>query len=325
MIKTDYAVLGIGAPLLDHIIPVPEEFLSQVPGSKGGMELVSSSQFDQIIQNCGERSNPIPAGCTANIIKGLALMGHPCKFVGKAGVDEASQFFKRYFEEIGVTSNLIPCKTSTAQAACLVTPDGERTIRTYIGAAGKIKAKHINESFFKSIRHVHIEGYSIYYGDLMDKVIDLAKENKVTISMDLGSFETVKLFKERFQHVLSHGVDFLFANEKESEALVGADAQAACQILGQLCNVVVITEGAKGYWVKDRQLQSPVHGDAHPVEQVVDTTGAGDSFACGFLHGFLEDLPILECARKGAFAASKAIQIQGTAMSKETWLQIKDF
>lgn len=324
MLDKNYSVLGIGAPLLDYVFPVSEEFIQKISGDKGGMELVSFDQFNQIVQDTGQQSDPIPAGCTANIIKGLAQMGHPCKFLGKAGQDCLSIDFKKYFEKIGVTTELIPSRSPTARAACLVTPDGQRTIRTFIGAAGRIQSKHVTEDIFKDTRHVHIEGYAIHYGDLMDKVLDLSKKNNLTISMDLGSFETVRHFRDHFQEIIKKGIDILFANETEAEALVQKKPKEACCSLAESCRTVVITEGAHGYWVKNKELKDPVHGDVIPIEKLVDTTGAGDSFACGFLYGFLEHLSVLECARKGAIAASKIIQIQGTNLSPETWLQIKE-
>lgn len=316
-------VLGIGAPLMDHTLLVSEEFLSQVSGKKGGMELVTHEKFCEILQKIPSQETPIPSGCTVNIIKGLAHLGHPCKFVGKAGKDGSSASFSQYLGSIGIETALISSKTPTAQALCLVTPDGERTLRTFIGAAGKIKANHISDELFKNVRHVHIEGYCIYYGDLIDRVMDLAHRNNVTISMDLGSFETVERFKDHFFQIISEGVDVLFANEREAIALTQKSPQEACLVLSKLCKTVAITEGPLGCWIKDKDLESAVHCDAFPVEQVVDTTGAGDSFACGFLHGYLNHEPLIECARKAALAASMMIQVRGTNLPKSAWLQIQ--
>jgi sugar/nucleoside kinase (ribokinase family) len=323
MFSTNLEVLGIGAPLMDHILPISEKFLSQISGKKGGMERVSYKKFCEIIDAFQEQPSPVPAGCTVNIIKGLVHLGHSCKFLGKVGVDETSAVFSKYMKDIGVKTALISSKTPTAHALCLVTPDGERTIRTFIGAAGKIKAKHISEEAFKGIRHVHIEGYCIYYGDLIDRVVELAHKNNVSISMDLGSFETVKQCKSHFIEILNKGIDILFANDKEANAFTHQSPQESCLTLNTLCKTVVITEGPRGCWIKDNDLKEPVHCDAQSVEKVVDTTGAGDSFACGFLHGYLNHLPTMDSVRKGVAAASMMIQIRGTNLPRSSWLQIK--
>ena len=317
-------VLGIGAPILDNIVLVSEEFLSSVPGRKGGMELIAYETFKEMVEKIPKGSAPIPAGCTVNIVRGLAHLGHTCTFVGKSGTDEASDFFSKSLKEIGVETSLVPSKTPTAQALCFVTPDGERTIRTYIGAAGKIKGKHLSADLFAQTRHVHIEGYCVYYGDLIDQVMEKARKNNATVSIDLGSFETVERFADHFRAIIAGGIDILFANDKEALALTCQTPKEACSSLYTITNkTVVVTEGARGCWVMGRDLDAPVHCDAYPVEKVVDTTGAGDTFACGFLHGFLSRLPTLECARKGSLAASMVIQIKGTNLSKSDWLKIE--
>jgi sugar/nucleoside kinase (ribokinase family) len=323
MISTNIEVLGIGAPLMDHFLPVSEEFLSQISGRKGGMEQVSDGKFREIMDKIHSQSTPIPAGCTVNIVKGLAHLGHSCKFLGKAGQDVTADAFSKYLESIGVKTDIIPSKTPTAQALCLVTPDGERTIRTFIGAAGKIKAKHVSDELFENVRHAHIEGYCIYRGDLIDRVVELAHKNKVSVSMDLGSFETVEHFKDHFFEIIKKKVDILFANDKEAKALTQQSPKEACQTLGKFCETVVITEGPRGCWVTSKDLEDPIHCDAQPVEKVVDTTGAGDAFACGFIHGFLNRLSTMECAQRGGLAASMMIQIQGTNLSKSAWVQLK--
>jgi sugar/nucleoside kinase (ribokinase family) len=316
-------ILGIGAPLVDNVVLVPEDFLSKISGRKGGMELIAYEKFKEIMDKIPERPVTTPAGCTVNIIKGLAHLGHQCTLVGKFGRDDAAAALTQYLEAIGIRAALIPSKTPTAQALCLVTPDGERTIRTCIGAAGKIKGKHISDEVFEGICHVHIEGYSIYYGTLMDRIIDLAHKHNVTVSMDLGSFETVETFSDHFRALIAKGIDVLFANDKEAFALTGKTPREACLDLSTSCPFVAVTEGPYGCWVTGKDLKEPFHCDAEPVGSVVDTTGAGDSFACGFLHGFLLKQSTIECAHKGGLAASMVIQIKGTDLPKSDWLRIK--
>lgn len=316
------SILGIGAPLMDNAFLVSDDFIATIPGEKGGMRLISHDEFTDIRKKIDAETIPIPAGCTVNVIRGLAHLGHSCIFHGKAGTDKVADVFKKNLENVGVRTALIPSKTPTAQVLCLITPDGERTLRSFIGAAGEIQPEDIQEELFTNVRHVHIEGYCMYYGELFDKVVNLAKKHNATVSMDLGSFETVQHFKDHFFRIIKSGVTVLFGNEKEAQVLTDKPADKACRELAKLCDVVSITEGSKGCWVQGRGLDAPVHCDAEVVDKVVDTTGAGDSFASGFLHGYLTQSPLVECARKGAKAASMMIQIRGTDLPHSEWLKI---
>lgn len=325
MISADFEVLGIGNPILDHSIPVSDEFLASLSGRKGGMELISLDQCNHILASTKALQRPIPSGCTVNVIRGLAHLGHSCRFVGKAGgADPISGIFSSTLQDIGVYSTLIPSKAATAHALCLITPDGERTLRTFIGAAGKLKPKHISEDLFKNVRHVHTEGYGMYHEGVIEKIVDLAHKKGLSVSMDLGSFETVERYKERFLQIIhQHGVNVLFANENEASVLTHQSPEEACQTLSSFCESVVVTQGAHGCWSKGKDLERPIHTDAEQVKNVVDTTGAGDTFAAGFIHGYLAHLPTATCAQKGSFVAAKVVQIQGVDLPKSEWIKIK--
>lgn len=323
---TRFEVLGIGAPLVDHTVDVSEEWLAATyPGGKGGRQAIAQEEFAKFLaQLAGKEVHVTPAGCTVNLLKGLACMGHTCKFVGKIGKDGLSSVFSRNLKSVGITLELLPSALPTARALCLVTPDGERTLRTCLGAAGALVAAEIRPQLFKHVRHVHIEGYSIYCRGLIEKVVDLSKKLGLSISLDLGSFDTVEKFKGCFTSILRKKVDVVFGNAREACSLTGASStERACMALGKLTGgTVAVTEGARGAWVTDSQMKTPFHCDAEPINKLVDSTGAGDAFASAFLHGYLCGLPAVVCARFGAKAGALVVQVNGAELPKASWKSV---
>ncbi len=314
-----YDVLGIGSPILDYIIHIPEDFLQQVPGKKGGMEPIDLDTLHKMIKLAG---TPIitPGGSCSNTMIGLAHLGFQPALIGVIGRDEAAQHYLSFIQKLKIKPLFQTSDSKTSQVVSLVTPDGERTCRSYLGASQDIQIDKITPELFKDVKLVHIEGYSLLQGLLPEKAMHLAKEAGAQISFDLASFELVEHYKERILFLLSHYVDIAFSNDLEIKSLTGSDGEKGCQYLKDLCRIAVVKQGSKGCWVG--QGPSLVY---QPVEavKVVDSTAAGDLFASGFLGAYFNGKPLEECARIGNLLGAAAVQVHGTIIPQETWDQIK--
>jgi sugar/nucleoside kinase (ribokinase family) len=314
-------VLGIGNPFLDHLILVTDAYLNTIPGAKGGMEPVDYKTFRRIIDENGDQVNIRAGGSSANTIKGLAELGHRCGFAGRAGGDEAGQMFVKKLE----VSNIIPYmtysqSTATGQLACLITPDGQRTFRNYLGATQEMGAEDLHPGLFSGVSLVHIEGYTLLNDSVTQRAVELAKASQAKVSFTLGSFEVASGFKNQILSLLAKHVDIVFANAEETKALTRLPPEQGIDVLKELCEIAIVTIGAEGCWIASKSKK--IHCPAFPVIPL-DTTGAGDLFAAGFLHGYLKDKDLPECARFGALVAAEVVQVLGAEISPTAWQRLR--
>jgi len=318
-VNKNYTILGIGAPVVDHIIRVSEEYIQNLQGGKGGMVLIDHDTLTQLLTDLGGEASLLAGGSCSNTIKGLANFGHSCALWGKVGKDPSRQVFIDSMIDQKVIPLMHTSDTPTAHALCLVTPDGERTMRTYLGASSEMSEKDLDPSIFDTVTHLHLEGYNLFKGNLVEKSIELAKTAGATVSFDLASYEIVNSFKDRIIDILRNGVDIVIANADEARALTGLPPETSCHTLKGLCDTAIVLFGEGGCWVG--QGDQVIHGPAFPVKPV-DTTGAGDLFASGFLHGFFNDLPLNECARLGNLTGSAVVQVLGAEIPPTAWKRI---
>lgn len=318
--KYNYEVLGIGNPIMDQILLVSEEYMASIFGVKGGMETVDYETLIKIIDNAEVTPTLIAGGSGTNTIKGLAQFGEKCAVAGMIGDDPYAKKFLNRLSAMGITPLYSRCSIPTAQVACLVTPDGERSCRTFLGASKEMRGDLLLAEHFEGVKLVHIEGYSLLNESLTEKSMELAKSVNAKISFDLASLEIAQQYKQRIIHLVSQYVDILFANEDETFALTQLNPELGCDILKDICEVAVVKMGKNGCWVGCGAQKE--HYPAFPVTPV-DTTGAGDLFASGFLYGCLQDKSFAECARYGALAGAAVVQVIGAEIPQAGWDQIK--
>lgn len=314
-------VLGIGAALVDQIVHISEGDLAIIPGKKGGMEVVDNSMFLTLRHFMHTRSHLIPGGSCANVLRGLARLGRKCALIGKLGSDEIGDAFLSDLNSHSIQSFCLKSTTPTGQVLSFVTPDGQRTCRTYLGAYLEMKAEDLNSDAFHNVKIVHIEGYSLLYPGLTERAMEYAKNAGALISLDLASFEIVSTFKKMLLELLPNYVDLCFSNEDEIRILTGANAKEGCLLLNDLCSLAVVSMGKNGCWVS--QHHTSIHYPAYPIEFPLDSTGAGDLFASGFLHGFLGGKSLEVCAHYGALAGAATVQVEGTCLSEEQWKELR--
>lgn len=315
-----YEILGIGGPILDQLLSVSEAFLATVSGDKGGMIPISFETLETIIAGSGNIPVSVAGGSARNTLHGLSRFGEKCALLGMVGTDPRGKFYRTLLKDQGIYPLLIESETPTAIVLSLVTPDGERTMRTFQGATVEIRGKHLSPSHFTQAKLVHLEGYTLFNEDLTETAMRLAKDAGALVSFDLASFEIVKKFHPHILYLLNNFVDVIFANEEEIFALTGdKDPEKGCVFLADRCEIGVVLMGPGGCWVKQGDVK--IHCPAYPV-QPLDTTGAGDLFASGFLHGLMRGYPLEICAHYGAIAGRAVVQVMGPVIPHQVWEEI---
>lgn len=318
-----YEVLTISDSIVDHILYVDESYASSLPGKMGGSALVDDTIFKQIIAESGNRPTIRPGSSAVNTIKGLQQLGHRCGLITTVGDDPEGDFFLNSLNDQGIVLHLRISSIPTGKSACLVTPNKERTMRTFLGASRENNHLQLEPEMFKGISHFHLEGYQLKHKQLVGDAIALARKNSATISLDLSSFEVVKANLEFIWDLLkSNKIDVLFANQEEAFTLTGLPPKEASEYLANFCDISVVTIGENGCYTN--QGPSQWRCPALNVE-VVDTIGAGDLFISGFLHGFLTREPVSTCACWGTLLASRVVQVLGAEIPSDQWNTIRSF
>jgi len=318
--ENHYKILGIGTPIVDSIIKVQDDYVNSLPGAKGGSILVSHRALQRILKETPFPLKVNAGGSAANTIKGLAALGHASALIGKIGDDDAGQIFSANLSSHGIVPCLSLSRIPTAQVASLITPDSDRTMRTFIGAGAEMTESDLSSSLFQGVDLVHIEGYLMNRHGVVEKTMELAKAAGALVSFDAASFEIVAEYRKPMIKLLTRYVDVLFANEDEAWALSGLPPERACLLLKDICPIAVVKMGSKGAWGATGKIKA--YHQAFDVP-VVDTTGAGDLFASGFLHGLMKDRSLEENLRYGTLVASYVIQILGAEIPEDSWKTIK--
>ena len=316
-------VLGAGSPIVDILVNVGEAYVASIPGEKGGMELVSSDALETLLGNSGAVPVKAAGGSAGNTIFGLARLGMPTAFLGKVGADVDGDFYRSQFKSFGgdTASFRVSETVHTGRCLSLVTPDSERTMRTDLGAAATLELDEVTPEMFAGVTHVHIEGYLLFAEPLFNKIITTAKAAGCTTSVDIASFEIVRIHRGQFPQILSEYVDIVFANEDESREFCGSDnPDDGIAALGQYCETAVVKLGAEGSIIKHGDEIVRVKADK---VKAVDTTGAGDLWHAGFLYGFLNGKDLATCGRFGSMLGAAVVQVMGAAIPDEKWDEIR--
>lgn len=309
-----YDVVGLGSAIVDVLAHVDEAFLSKHDMRKGNMQLVDEAYSKTLYSQLGQTLE-CSGGSVANTLAGMASLSAKTAFIGKVANDQLGAIFTHDMKGVGVHYNS-KTVTSPATANCLicVTPDGERTMSTYLGACTQLTEADINESLIASSSVFYIEGYQWDMDNAkaaIKKAIACAKKHSVKVALTLSDTFCVHRFREEFLSLIKDDVDILFANESELTALTEEnDFDAAVTSLQTILrDVAAITRGAKGCVVVAKNTITSVSGEV--VSKVVDTTGAGDLFASGFLYGLTHGKNLEQCAKLGNRCAAEIIKQLG--------------
>ncbi len=317
-------VLGAGSPILDLLLNVEDEFISKISGGKGGMVHVNANEMNEIIKMASSKPSMVPGGSAANTIFGLAELGLPTAFLGKVGNDNEGRFYVERYAGMGGDIGHFKKTADKPTGRCLsmVTPDSERTMRTDLGAASLLSPEDIAEENFSGIGLVHIEGYLLFNRPLLQKILEIAKKHTCKISLDLASYEVVGISKDVLPDMLTKYVDIVFANEDEAAAFTGTkDMDRALDVLSEYCGTAIVKLGKKGSIIRSGGEKVTI--SAELVDKPVDTTGAGDLWASGFLYGFLNGKSLADSGKFASLVSAEVVKVMGAAIPSERWLQIK--
>jgi sugar/nucleoside kinase (ribokinase family) len=312
MTTTRYDVLGIGNAIVDVIARTEENFLLAQGMRKGGMALIDEARARAIYDAMGPAVE-ISGGSAANTIVGLASLGARAAFVGKVKADELGQTFSHDIRSAGVSFTTRPAADGPSTGRCyvLVTPDGERTMNTYLGAAQDLHPGDIDADAIAASAITYLEGYLWDPKNAKEaflKAAKIAHEAGRKVALTMSDAFCVDRWRDEFLQLMrTRTVDLIFANEAELHSLYQtSDFNAAITALRADIDVAVVTRSEKGCLVVGPDGAEAV--PAFPVERVIDTTGAGDLFAAGFLSGLARGADDRTCGRLGALAAAEVIQ-----------------
>jgi sugar/nucleoside kinase (ribokinase family) len=316
-------IIGLGNPLVDVLTVLEsDQLLDELSLPKGSMQLVDASLSGKISRKIKDRKRfLVTGGSASNTVYGLAKLGVPVGFVGKIGRDEIGTFFYEDSKQNGVRSVLLESETPSGVCISLVSPDGERTMATFLGAACEMKPTDLKEEMFIGYDVCHIEGYWLQNQELILTAMQMVKKCGLKISLDLASYNVVQENLEFLTKVVPDYVDILFANEDEAKAFTGKEPEEALNELGAICDIAVVKLGAKGSSVKqgDKRYYIPALKDI----KCIDTTGAGDLYASGFLYGLTRKFPLDKCAEIGSLVAANVVEVIGTKIDDERWNKIR--
>lgn len=314
-------ILGIGSALVDILTQVPDEkTLNELNLPKGSMTYVDAQTSVKIGEKLAYLGNQMASGgSAANTMSGMAKLGIETGFLSKIGNDEVGRFFERQMTESHVKPLMLKSETPSGRVQALVTPDGERTFATCLGAAAEMRPDDIRPELFDGWDIFYVEGYLVANPKMLGKAIETAKAKGMKIAIDMASYNVVEENRDFLLDLINNYVDIVFANEKESFALTGMEPEAALHYLAERCDIAVVKVGAKGAFVQRGQEIVTVP----PMEaDVIDTTGAGDMWAAGFLAGLVKGEPLQKCGMMGAIVAKNIIEVVGAKMDDARWAKI---
>ena len=318
-----YRVIGFGAGLVDQLAFVDDAFVEGIDGGKGGMELLDDAQRRALLAALPSPPRRVPGGSAANTVVGLAHLGVGARLLTKVGSDADGTFYREALEQGGVETSAIKTHPAEPTGTCisLVTPDSERTMRTFLGASATLTPDDITPRDFQGCTHAHIEGYLLFNMELMLHILTTAKACGCIVSLDLASHEVVRACRPVLPGMLREYVDMVFANEDEAAAFAASDDErVALNRLASFCPFAVVKRGARGAIVHTSDGITEI---APRETNAVDTTGAGDLWAAGFLAVLLRNQNPAQAGAAGSILGAAVVEQMGAAIPEKRWAAIR--
>jgi sugar/nucleoside kinase (ribokinase family) len=317
-------VTGVGSALMDIMARADDAFLERVGVVKGGMIYVDKDFIDQTIDLMSVAPQVVPGGSACNTVVGIGRLGGKARFVGKCGNGPMGRRFRDDLAKQGVESLIFPSEAPTGRVLSIVTPDAQRSMFTFLGASAEARPEDMAPSCFADAAIVHIEGYLLFNRDLLTAVLKAARQAGALISLDLASFKVVSEAKDILPEVIAEYVDILIANEDEAAAYTGThDECEAIRSLAADVDLAVLKIGPRGSLVAhDGQVR---HFKAKGDGRAVDTTGAGDLWASGFLYGLVNRRPLAQCGELASVCGYEVCQVMGASIPDQRWTAIQQY
>jgi sugar/nucleoside kinase (ribokinase family) len=318
-------VVGVGSALVDILTREEEAFLDGAGAVKGGMVYVDKDHIESTLARAGGPPAIVPGGSACNTVVGVGMLGGRARFVGKCGNGAMGRFFEEALIRRSVEPRLSRSSTPTGRVLSVVTPDAERSMFTFLGAAAEIEEADIRVEDFEGAALVHVEGYLLFNPAVMRAALKAARQAGARVSLDLASFNVVEESREFLKEIVASFVDILIANEEEARAFTGlAEPEPAVRALASDVEIAALKLGASGSLIaRGREV---IAVDARrDGGAVVDTTGAGDLWAAGFLHGLTQGYGLAQSGALGSLCGYEVCRVLGASIPEEGWRRIRDF
>ena len=323
------SILGIGNALTDILAILPDDtLLKEYHLPLGSMQHVDMETGDRIwsaLKEVGVKY--VPGGSAANTITCTSIFGMPSGYIGKIGDDELGQLFKSTMEQFGVKTTMLHREKSSGRCTVFITgANAERPFADSMRAALAMGPEDLRPEFFEGYDYFHIEGYLVQNQDLIAKAVQMAKDAGCIISIDMASYNVVESNNAFLHNLIDKYVDIVFANESECRAFTKVEgAEEGLRELARHCDIAVVKVGKDGSWVKKGEEEYYI--PAWPATPI-DGTGAGDTYAAGFLYAHSQGLPLKTCGEIGSIIAAKVVEVVGTKIDVPRWrdakLEIRD-
>lgn len=316
-------IIGMGNALVDVLVRIDDDsLLEKLHLPKGSMQLIQEDTLSEIRKyTSGMKIHRSTGGSAGNTVCALAALGANPGFIGKVGQDETGTFFGDTLRQRGVNALLATCDLPSGIASTFISTDGERTFGTYLGAAATLRAEDLSRKMFAGYNYLYIEGYLLQDHDLMLRAVQLAKEEGLQVCLDMASYNVVEAERDFFDQLIVKYVDIVFANESEALAYTGKAPHEALEEIASKCSIAVVKTGKEGSLVK--KGTEVIQLLSCPVDNVLDTTDAGDFYAAGFMYGLTCGYSLEKCVQISTILATAVIQEVGTTLPAKKWDEIK--
>lgn len=316
--------VGVGAALMDLLLEEKDDFLGRLGAEKGGMTLVEAPAIRTALAGTRGEAKTSPGGSASNTLVGIGNLGGRARMIGRVGRDELGESYRAGLRRAGVEERLgVSDDTGTGHVLSVVTPDAQRTMFTFLGAAAALQPGDIADEDFKDAKLVHLEGYLLFNRPVVEKVLEAAARHGTSVALDLGSFQVVEAMRGYLDELFAKGrIDVLLANEDEARAYTGLGESESLEAFAGKAGIAVVKRGKHGALIARGKERLDVL--AHPVS-AVDTTGAGDLWASGFLYGINHDLGLESAANLASRIGSEVVQVMGAVIPEEGWTRVKTY
>jgi sugar/nucleoside kinase (ribokinase family) len=318
----DKLIVGVGSALVDILCNEDDGFLAQTGAAKGGMTLVDRAFIENTLLRISGKPTIVPGGSACNTVVGIGKLGGSARFVGKCGNGRWGRLFREELTRNNVEPVLFPSNSPTGRVLSIITPDAQRSMFTCLGASSETQPAELTNGSFDKAAVVHIEGYLLFNPELIKTAVRVAGESGALVSLDLASYTVVEESRELLDRIIINSVDIVMANEDEARAFTGCtDEREALASLAGKASIAVVKVGKRGSLIA--QGGQTVEIDAIGDGRAVDTTGAGDLWASGFLYGLVNGFSLEKSGRLGSACGYEVCQVVGATIPDEGWARIK--
>jgi sugar/nucleoside kinase (ribokinase family) len=315
-------IVGVGSALIDILAHEDEIFLDKTGAVKGGMTYVTKEFIDETLLLSSQPPAIVPGGSACNTVVGIGKLGGAARFIGKCGSGAMAEFFENDLKRQNVEAMLLRSGSPTGRVLSIITPDAQRSMFTFLGASAETKPQDIQQNCFTNAAIVHIEGYLLFNPELILKVLKTAKSAGAWISLDLASFNVVNASHAQLKHIVAAYVDILIANEDEAIAYTGhIDEALAIQAMAADVEIAVLKVGDRGSFIACGGKILPIQPQTGAP--IIDTTGAGDLWAAGFLYGLVNGYTLEKCGELGSACGYEVCRVVGANIPDAGWKRIR--